>query len=235
MQVVSGQSPQLKHQERIVVQGGRQEVTDPGDVLAGIRVVRARTVGHEIALAVRQEMQAQPGESVFNRIGHLVHQQLRDQVCPRCNLANSLRPVGGGDRFDCNGGPVDRFFVDAKVRVDRTTNPGCDRAPGQRVLEDAPSTRIGPPTPEPGRIGKLFQGRDKALAPPGAAKLCHRYHSRTALRRSAIRSLKLSLSSSVSQVSSAPTTSEESLFFSSLLAAMPFNYLPPPTNLPASP
>src|SRR6266516_1955731 len=231
MQVVSGQSPQLKHQERIVVQGGRQEVTDPGDVLAGIRVVRARTVGHEIALAVRQEMQAQPGESVFNRIGHLVHQQLRDQVCPRCNLANSLRPVGGADRFDCNGGPVDRFFVDAKVRVDRTTHSGRDGAFGQCVVEDASPTRVGASTSEAGRIGKLFQGRDKALAPPGAAELCHRYHSRTALRRSAISSLKVSLSSSVSQDSSVPTTSEESRFLSSIIASMRSSIVPMAKNL----
>src|SRR5260221_5169807 len=35
-QVVSGQSSQLKHHERIVVQGRRQEVVDPSDVFAGV-------------------------------------------------------------------------------------------------------------------------------------------------------------------------------------------------------
>src|SRR5258706_10477599 len=98
-------------------------------------------------------------------------------------MTNSLRPIGGGDRFDRDGGPVDRLFVDAKVWVDRTTHLGRDRAVGQGVVEDAPSTRVGPPTSEAGRIGKLFQSRDKALAPPGTAELCHRLHSRTALRR----------------------------------------------------
>src|SRR4051794_1844476 len=98
-------------------------------------------------------------------------------------MTNSLLPIGGGYRFDLDGSSVDGFFVDAKVRVDRTTNSGCDRAINQCVVEDAPSMRIRPPTSEAGRIGKLFEGLDKALAPPGAAELCHRPHSRTALRR----------------------------------------------------
>src|SRR5260370_16595383 len=141
-------------------------------------------------------------------------------------MTNSLRPSGGGDRFDGNGGPVDRLFVDAKVWVDRTTHLGRDRAVGQGVVEDAPSTRVGPPTSEAGRIGKLFQGRDKALAPPGAAELCHCPYSRTALRRSAIKSLNVSLSSSVSQDSSAPRTSEESRFLSSIIASMRSSIVP---------
>src|SRR5712664_1253489 len=103
-------------------------------------------------------------------------------------MTNSLRPIGGGDRFDRNGSSINGFFVDAKVWVDRTTHLGRDRAIGQGVVEDAPSTRVGPPTSEAGRIGKLFQGRDKTLAPPGTTELCHRPHSRTALRRSAISS-----------------------------------------------
>src|SRR5258708_1810232 len=146
-------------------------------------------------------------------------------------MTNSLRPIGGGDCFDRDGGSIDGLFVDAKVWVDRTTHPGRDRALGQGVVEDAPSTRVGPPTSEAGRIGKLFQGRDKALAPPGAAELCHRLHSRTALRRSAISSLKVSLSSSVSQDSSLPTTSEESRFLSSIIASMRSSNVPIATNL----
>src|SRR5258706_13359362 len=121
-------------------------------------------------------------------------------------MTNILRPIGGGVRFGCNGGWIDGFLVDDKVWVDSTPKLGRDGTVGQGVVEDAPSTRVGPPTSEAGRIGKLFQGRDKALAPPGAAELCHRLHSRTALRRSAIRSLKLSFSSSVRQEASFPPT-----------------------------
>src|SRR5438105_6061985 len=231
MQGISGQSPQLEHQERIAVQGGGEEVVDPGDMLAGVGPIWARTVGDKIALAVRQKVQSQPGEGILNRVRHLVHQQFRDQVRPRCNMTNSLRPIGGGDRFDRNGGFIDRLFVDAKVRVDRTSHFGGDCAIGQRVVEDAPPTGVGPPTSEPGRIGKLFQGLDKALAPPGAAELCHRLHSSTALRRSAISSLKVSLSSSVSQDSSEPTTSEESRFLSSIMASMRSSIVPIAKNL----
>src|SRR5690348_5994213 len=146
-------------------------------------------------------------------------------------MTNSLRPIGGGDRFDLNGGFIDRLFVDAKIRVDRTSHFGGDRAIGQRVVEDASSTGVGSPTSEPGRIGKLFQGLDEALTPPGAAELCHRSHSRTALRRSVISSLKVSLSSSVSQDSSVPTTSEESRFLSSIIASMRSSRVPITTNL----
>src|SRR6266567_4980420 len=135
-------------------------------------------------------------------------------------MTDGLRPVGGADRFDRDRSPVDRFFIDTKVRVDRTAHFGRDRALDQGVVKYAPPTRVGAPTSEAGRIGKLFQGRDKALAPPCAAELCHRYHSRTALRRSAISSLKVSLSSSVSQDSSFPTISEESPFLSSIIASM---------------
>src|SRR5258708_21813571 len=157
-------------------------------------------------------MQTQPGEGILDRVRHLFHQQFVDQVCPRCNLADSFLPIGGGNRLDRDRGRVDRFFIDAKVRVDRTAPPGRTCAVSQRVIEDAPSTRVGPPTSEAGRIGKVFQGRDKALAPPGAAELCHCPYSRTAPRRSAIKSLNVSLSSSVSQDSSALRTTEEPLF-----------------------
>src|SRR5256714_981892 len=176
-------------------------------------------------------MQTQPGEGILDRVRHLVHQQFRDQVCPRCNLADSFLPIGGGNRLDRDRGRVDRFFIDAKVRVDRTAHPGRNRAVIQRVIEDASSTRVGPPAPEAGRIGKFFQGRDKALAPPGAAELCHCPYSRTALRRSAIKSLNVSLSSSVSQDSSAPTTSEDSRFLSSIIASMRSSSVPIATNL----
>ena len=44
MQGVSGQPPQLEHQERIAVQGGREEVVDPGDMLAGVRPHRPRSI-----------------------------------------------------------------------------------------------------------------------------------------------------------------------------------------------
>src|SRR5438876_6897460 len=146
-------------------------------------------------------------------------------------MTNSLGPIGGGDSFDRNGGRVDRLFVDAKVGVDRTTHSGRDRALDQGVVEDAPSTCVGAPASKAGRIGKLFQGLDKTLAPPGATELCHCAHSRTALRRSAIRSLNVSLSSSVSQDSSAPTTSEESRFLSSIIASMRSSSVPMATNL----
>src|SRR5947209_18929062 len=141
-------------------------------------------------------------------------------------MPNSLRPIGGGNRFDGDGSAVDRLFVDAKVRVDRTAHLGRHRAFGQGIVEDAPSTRVGASASEAGRIGKLFQGRDKTLAPPGAAKLCHCFYSRTALRRSAIRSVKVSLSSSVSEDSSAPSTSEESRFLSSSLASLRSSSVP---------
>src|SRR5260221_4730384 len=116
-------------------------------------------------------------------------------------MTNSLRPIGGGDCFDRDGGSIDGLFVDAKVWVDRTTHLGRDRALGQGVVEDAPSTRVGPPTSEAGRIGKMFQGRDKSLAPPGAAEPCHRLHSRTALRGHAFTFFKGSLSTYVDQAS----------------------------------
>src|SRR5258708_26765067 len=133
-------------------------------------------------------------------------------------MTNSLRPIGGGDCFDRDGGSIDGLFVDAKVWVDRTTHPGRDRALGQGVVEDAPSTRVGPPTSEAGRIGKLFQGRDKALAPTGTTELCPRPHSRTPPRRSAISSLKVSLSTSATQDSSFPPPSEAIRFLSSTIA-----------------
>src|SRR5947209_1195644 len=146
-------------------------------------------------------------------------------------MANSLRPVGRGDGFDCNGSLIDGFFVDTKVRVDRTAHFGCDRAIGKCVVEDAPVARVGSPAPKAGGIGKLFKGLDKALAPPGAAELCHCCYSRTALRRSVISSLNVSLSSSVSQDSSAPTTIEESRFLSSIMASMRSSNVPMATNL----
>src|SRR5947209_809873 len=231
MQGLSGQSAQLEHQERIAVQGGGEEVGDPSDMLTGVGPVRAGTVGDEIALAVWQKVQSQPGEGIFNGVRHLVHQQFRDQVRPGGNVTNSLGPIGGGDRFDRNRGFIDRLFVDTKVWVDRTAHFGRDGAIGQRVVEDASPAGVGPPTAEPGRISKLFQGLDEALAPPGAAELCHRSHSRTALRRSVISSLKVSLSSSVSQDSSAPTISEESPFLSSIIASMRSSIVPMATNL----
>src|SRR5882762_6875369 len=146
-------------------------------------------------------------------------------------MANSFRPVGRGDGFDCDSCLIDGFFVDAKVRVDRTAHFGRDRAIDQGVVEDTPVARIGSPTPKAGRIGKLFKGLDKALAPPGATELCHCCYSRTALRRSVISSLNVSLSSSVSQDSSAPTTSEESRFLSSIMASMRSSSVPIATNL----
>src|SRR5689334_10913874 len=122
-------------------------------------------------------------------------------------MTNSLRPIGRGDGFDCDGSLIDGFFVDSKVRVDRTTHFGRDRAIGQLVFQDTPVARVRTSTSKAARVGKLFQGLDKALAPPGTAELCHYCYSRTALRRSVISSLNVSLSSSVSQDSSAPTTS----------------------------
>src|SRR5947209_16971058 len=106
-------------------------------------------------------------------------------------MAYGLLPVGSADGLDGNGGLVDGFFVDAKVRVDRTSHPCRDRALDQGVVEYAPPARVGAPASKARRIGKLFQGCKKALAPPCAAELCHYYYSRTALRRSAISSLKV--------------------------------------------
>src|ERR1700726_2815955 len=117
-------------------------------------------------------------------------------------MPNGLRPVGRGDGFDCDGCLLVGFFVNAKVRIDRTAHFGRNCAIGQCVFEDTPVARVGTPTSKATRVGKLFQGLDKAFAPPGAAELCHYCYSRTALRRSVISSLNVSLSSSVSQDSS---------------------------------
>src|SRR5436309_2763729 len=99
------------------------------------------------------------------------------------------------------------------------------------MLDDLAPTCIRAPALQATRVGELFQGLNEAPAPPGTAELCHLGHSTIAPRRSVIRSLKVSLSSSVSQDSSAPIIVEENRFLSSIIASMRSSRVPIVTNL----
>src|SRR5258708_23712370 len=195
-------------------------------MFAGVRGIGTGTLGEKIFLAVWQKIEIQFGKDLLNCVRHFIEQKLSDKICSRGDLLDNFVPVGRADSFDGNGGLVEGFFIDPKIGVDRTTHFGGDSPVGNGIVKNTAIMRVGTSTSQTSFVGKCFQGGNKTLAPPGATKCCHGDYSITALCRSAIRSLKVSLSSSVSQPSSLPTTSEERRFLSSIIMSMRSSIVP---------
>src|SRR6266542_1878555 len=227
----SRQPAQLEQDQRVPIQGSCQAVGDPGNVLARVGVVGARAAGQKLASAVRQQVQRDAAKGCLDVVGHLVHQQARDEPGSGSAAADHPAPLGPRNRGERDRGPIDGFLVDAKVRVDRASHPGRDPAIGERVLQDPARAGVRAPAAQAARIGELLQGGDEALAPPRPAKVGHVAYSRTALRCSAISCLNVSLSSSVNHDSSLPMMVDDRRFLSSISWSIRSSRVPSATNL----
>ena len=136
-------------------------------MFAGIGVVRAGAIGLEVPAAMRQQVQIEQLEGLFDSVRHFVEQQPGDVSRAAAQVTDEQRPVVIADGLQPERGFVGRFLGDAVIRIHIAANLCRDFPVRDFPGLDAVVARISPTPGQPGGVGKSLQCLDKSLTPPG--------------------------------------------------------------------